>query len=40
MPGAGVPVGDWVTMLDYPRELVEGLDMSVRYLNRAGKEQK
>jgi enoyl-CoA hydratase len=40
MPGAGVPVGDWVTMLDYPRELVEGLDMSVRYLDRAGKEQK
>jgi enoyl-CoA hydratase/carnithine racemase len=39
-PGAGVPVGDWVNMLDYPRDLLEGVDMSVRYLDRAAKEKK
>jgi enoyl-CoA hydratase/carnithine racemase len=40
MPGTGAPVGDWVTMLDYPRELVEGLDMSVGYLHRAAPTRK
>jgi enoyl-CoA hydratase/carnithine racemase len=40
MPGTGAPIGNWVDLLGYPKELLEGLDMSVPYAWRAADEKK
>jgi enoyl-CoA hydratase/carnithine racemase len=40
MPGTGIPVGNWVELLGYPKDLLEGLDMSVQYLHRAAPDKK
>ena len=31
LPGSGVPVGDWTTLMDYPMELLEGVDVEKGY---------
>jgi enoyl-CoA hydratase/carnithine racemase len=37
VPGAGVPVGDWIKLLGYPTELLQGVDTTVPYGHETSK---
>lgn len=37
VPGAGVPVGDWIKLLGYPTELLQGIDTTVSYGHETSK---
>jgi enoyl-CoA hydratase/carnithine racemase len=38
LPGAGIPTGDWVTLLGYPKELLPRTDADVAYLKKTSKD--
>ncbi|MFM7990042.1 MAG: enoyl-CoA hydratase/isomerase family protein, partial [Candidatus Fonsibacter sp.] len=34
LPGAGIPSGDWIEQLRYPRELLQNVDLTKPYLHQ------
>lgn len=34
LPGAGMPFGDWLEVLNYPEKLLEGVDLTRKYLHQ------
>ena len=38
LPGTGIPTGDWVTLLGYPKELLPRTEADVRYLEKTSKD--